>query len=92
MHSKGKMSDEEYRERFAERKAKFVVYNNPQFYIEASVKINAREFDLTFFTTYYENLIKLRDIWKACGNPSAATRVDDAHRTKVLTMAASALH
>ena len=89
---KGKMFDEEYRKRFAERKAKFVVCNNPQFYSETLVRINAREFDRTFFTTYYENLIKLRDIWKVCGSPSAVAQVDVAHKTKALTMTASALH
>ena len=91
-NTEGNMSNEEFHAHFERRKAKFVVYDNPQYYIEASVRINGREFDRTFFCTYYENLIKLRDIWKACGRPSTAARAEDVRRAKALTMAASALH
>ena len=91
-HTEGNMSDEEFHAHFERRKAKFVVYDNPQYYIEAFVRTNAREFDRTFFCTYYENLIKLHDIWKACGRPSTAARAEDVRRAKALTMAASALH
>jgi len=77
---------------FARQKVKFVVYSNLQFYIEASIRINARKFDNTFFSTYYENLIKLRNIWKACKSPSVLAQVDDTYRAKALTMATSVLH
>jgi len=87
-----RMSVSEYNNQFAKRKAKFVVYDNPLFYIEALIKINAREFDRTFMTTCYENIMKVRDIWKACGSASVAAQLDNTNRTKALTMAASALH
>ena len=90
-HAK-RMLDVEFNGRFAKRRAKFVVYNNPLFYIEASVKINVGEFERKFFTTYYEDMVKLRDIWKACGCPSTLARHDDSQRAKALTMAANALY
>jgi hypothetical protein len=37
--------EEVFRTRFVKRRAKFIVFNNPNLYIEASVRINAKEFE-----------------------------------------------
>lgn len=91
-HAMGLMSDNEFDTKYATRKARFMVFDNPRFYIEASVRINAKEFERKFYTTMYEDLVKLRAIWSACGKPNADIRTDDANRVKAITMAASALH
>jgi hypothetical protein len=91
-HAMGLMSDNEFDTKYATRKARFMVFDNPRFYIEASVRINAKEFERQFYTTMYEDLVKLRAIWSACGKPNADIRTDDANRVKAITMAASALH
>ena len=88
----GLLSEEEYREVFAVRKAKFVVYKDPHLYIDASVRINAKEFERQFYTTMVEDLMKLRAIWIACGRPDQYVRDDDERRGRALMMAASALH
>jgi hypothetical protein len=37
----GLLLDEDFLARYAQRKAKFIVFDNPKLYIEASVRINA---------------------------------------------------
>jgi hypothetical protein len=59
----GLLSDENFLTRYAWRKAKFIVFNNPKLYIEASVTINAKEFERIFYTTMYEDMITLQTIW-----------------------------
>jgi hypothetical protein len=44
----GLMSDEEFMTKNAQRKAKFIVFNKPKLYIEASVMINAKELETKF--------------------------------------------
>jgi hypothetical protein len=61
-------------------------------YIEASVKINAKELERDFYTTLYEDMISLRTIWVSCGKPNLEIRTDDASRKDAVTMAVSALH
>jgi hypothetical protein len=39
-------------------------------YIEASVRINAKEFKRDFYTTLYEDMVSLRAIWISCGKPN----------------------
>jgi hypothetical protein len=58
----GLLSDEDFLTRYTQRKAKFIVFNNPKLYIEASVRINAREFERTFYTMIYEDMVMLRTI------------------------------
>ena len=45
----GLMDENEYKSVFAQRKAQFVVYDDPTVYIEASVQINAQEFERNFY-------------------------------------------
>ena len=78
--------------RFARRKATLIVFNNPNLYIEASMRINAKEFEREFYLTMYEDMVKLREIWVACGKPDAVVCADDAKRMDAITQAASALH
>jgi hypothetical protein len=66
--------------------------NNPKLYIEASVRINAKEFEKEFYTTMYEDLVKLRAIRVACGKPNPEVRADDARRVDTITLSASTLH
>jgi hypothetical protein len=61
-------------------------------YIEASVRINAKEFERDFYTTMYEDMVSFRAIWVSCRKPNPEIRADDASRKDVVTMAASALH
>jgi len=88
----GLMSTEAFNKTYAQWKAQFIVFNNPQLYIEASVRINAKEFERRFYTTLYEDMVKLRAIWDACGRPNPEVRSDDAQRTRAIAMSASALH
>jgi hypothetical protein len=66
-NEEGVLSNEEFMTKFAQRKAKFIVFNNPKLYIEASVMINAKEFEREFYSMMYEDMVKLRAIWVACG-------------------------
>jgi hypothetical protein len=91
-NEEGVMSDEELRTKFARRKAKFIVFNNPKLYIEASVKINAKEFEREFYTTMYEDMVKLCAIWVACNKPNPEVHANDARRADAITLSASALH
>jgi hypothetical protein len=86
------MSDEEFRTKFAQRKAKFIVFNNPKLYIEASVRINEKEFEREFYTTMCKDMVKLCAIWVACGKPNPEVRGVDARRADAITLSASALH
>jgi hypothetical protein len=58
----GLILEEEFRTRFAKRREKFIVFNNPNLYLEASVRINAKEFEREFYSTMYEDMVKLREI------------------------------
>jgi hypothetical protein len=40
----------------------------------------------------YEDMVKLRAIWVACGKPNPEVRADDARREDAITMLASVLH
>jgi hypothetical protein len=88
----GRMSTEVYNKSYAKHKARVIMFNQPQVYIEASVRINAKEFERDFYTTLYEDMVSLRAIWVSCGKPNPEICVDDASRKDVMTMAASALH
>jgi hypothetical protein len=88
----GRMTTEVYNRSYAKHKARVIMFNQPQVYIEASVRINAKEFERDFYTTLYENMVSLRAIWVSCGKPNLEIRADDASMKDALTMAASALH
>jgi hypothetical protein len=88
----GRISTEVYNRSYAKHKARVIMFNQPQVYIEASVRINAKEFERNFYTTLYEDMVSLRAIWVSCGKPNPEIRADDARRKDAVTMAASALH
>jgi hypothetical protein len=87
-----RMTTEVYNRSYAKHKARVIMFNQPQVYIEASVRINAKEFERDFYTTLYEDMVSLRAIWVSCGKPNPEIRADDASRKDAVTMAASALH
>jgi hypothetical protein len=87
-----KMTTDVYNRSYAKHKARVIMFNQSQVYIEASVRINAKEFKRDFYTTLYEDMVLLRAIWVSYGKPNPEIRVDDASRKDVVTMAASALH
>jgi hypothetical protein len=58
----GLILEEEFKTRFIKCRAKFIVFNNLNLYIEASVRINAKEFEREFYSTMYEDMVKLREI------------------------------
>jgi hypothetical protein len=68
------------------------VFNNPKLYIEASVRINMKEFERTFYTSMYEDMVTLCAIWVACGKPNPEVWADDAKRADAITLSTSALH
>jgi hypothetical protein len=88
----GRMTTKVYNRSYAKHKARVIMFNQPQMYIEASMRINAKEFERDFYTTLYEDMVSLRAIWVSCGKPNPEIHVDDASRKDVVTMAASALH
>lgn len=53
---KWNMTESEYRTTFSTRKARFVVYDDPMLYIEASTRINAQQHERKFYTTVSEDL------------------------------------
>jgi hypothetical protein len=55
----GRMSTEVYNRSYAKHKARVIMFNQPQVYIEASVRINAKEFERDFYTTLYEDMVSL---------------------------------
>ena len=86
------MTAEVYNRSYAKHKVRVIIFNQPQVYIKASVRINAKEFERDFYTTLYEDMVSLRAIWVSCGRPNPEIRADDARRKDAVTMAASALH
>ena len=42
--------------------------------------------------TMYEDMVKLRAIWVACGKPNPEVHENDARRVDAITMSASALY
>jgi hypothetical protein len=61
-------------------------------YIEASVRINTKEFERDFYTTLYEDMVSLCVIWISCRKPNSEIRANDASRKDAVTMVASVLH
>jgi hypothetical protein len=51
----GRMSTEVYNRSYAKHKARVIIFNQLQVYIEASMRINAKEFERDFYTTLYED-------------------------------------
>ena len=88
----GRMTSEVYNRSYAKHKARVIIFNQLQVYIEAFVRINTKEFERDFYTTLYENMVSLRAIWVSCGKPNPKIRTDDARRKDAVTMAVSALH
>ena len=88
----GRMSEEIYNRSYAKHKARVIIFNQPQMYIEASMRINMKEFERKFYTTLYENMVSLCAIWVSCERPNLEIRANDARRKDAVTMAASALH
>jgi hypothetical protein len=88
----GRMTMEVYNRSYAKHKARVIMFNQLQVYIEASVRINAKEFERDFYTILYEDMVSLRAIWVSCGKPNPEIRAVDASRKDAMTMAASALH
>ena len=88
----GLLSDEDFFTRYTWQKAKFIVFDNPKLYIEASVMINAKEFERKFYTTMCEDMVMLRAIWIACGKPNLEVRADDSKRADAITLSTFALH
>ena len=68
------------------------MFNNPNLYIEASVRINAKEFEREFYSKMYEDMVKLCEIWVACGKPNADVCADDAKRVDTIIQVANALY
>jgi hypothetical protein len=74
------MTTEVYNRSYAKYKARAIIFNQPQVYIEVSVKINAKEFERDFYTTLYEDMVSLRAIWVIWGKTNPEIRADDAKR------------
>jgi hypothetical protein len=88
----GRMTTEVYNRSYAEHKARVIMFNTPQVYIEASVRINEKEFERDFYTTLYEDMVSLRAIWISCRKSNPEIHIDDASKKDAVTMAASTLH
>ena len=88
----GRTTTNVYNRSYVKHKARAIMFNQPQVYIKASVRINAKEFERDFYTILYENMVSLRGIWVSCGKPNPAICADDASKKDAMTMAASALH
>jgi hypothetical protein len=88
----GRMTTEVYNRSYAKHKARVIMFNQLQVYIEASMRINVKEFERDFYTTLYEDMVSLRAIWVSCGKPNPEIRTDDTSRKDAVTMAANALH
>jgi hypothetical protein len=88
----GRMTTEVYNRSYAKHKVRVIMFNELQVYIEASVRINTKEFERDFYTTLYEDMVSLRAIWVSCGKPNPEIRADDMSRKDAVTMVASALH
>ena len=88
----GRMTIEVYNRSYAKHKARAIMFNQPQVYIEASVRINTKEFERGFYSTLYEDMVSLCAIWISFGKPNPKIHADDASRKDVVTMATSTLH
>ena len=55
----GRMTTKIYNRSYAKHKARIIMFNQPQVYIEASVRINTKEFERDFYTTLYEDMVSL---------------------------------
>ena len=88
----GRITTEVYNRSYTKYKARVIMFNLLQVYIEAFVRINAKEFERDFYTTLNEDIISLRAIWISCGKPNPKIYTDDKRRKDAVTMAASALH
>ena len=86
------MTTKVYNRNYAKHKMRVIMFNKPQVYIEASVRINAKEFERDFYTTIYENMVLLRTIWVSCRKPNPEIHANDVSRKDAMTMAAGALH
>ena len=86
------MTTEVYNRSYAKHKARVIMFNQPQVYIQASMKINAKEFKKNFYTTLYEDMVSLCAIWVSCGKPNLEIHTNDASTKDAVTMVASALH
>ena len=86
------MIAEVYNRSYAKHKARVIMFNQSQLYIEASIRINAKEFERDFYTTMYEDMVSLCAICISCEKPDPKIRADDAKRKAAVTMAASTLH
>ena len=58
-----RMTEEVYNRSYAKHKARVIIFNQLQVYIEASMRISTKEFEREFYTTLYENMVSLRAIW-----------------------------
>ena len=86
------MTTEVYNRSYAKHKARVIMFNQPQMYIKASIRINAKEFERDFYTTLYKDMVSLCAIWVSCKKPNPEICTNDVSRKDVVTMAASALH
>jgi hypothetical protein len=86
------MTTEVYNRSYAKHKARVIMFNQPQVYIEVSMRINVKEFERDFYTTLYEDMVSLHAIWVSCGKPNPKICADDVSRKDAVNMAASALH
>ena len=84
------MTEEVYNRSYVKHKARVIIFNQPQVYIQASVRINAKELERDFYTTLYEDMVLLRAIWVSCRKPNPKICADDAKRKDAMTMVASA--
>ena len=57
---------EVYNKSYAKHKARIIMFNQPQVYIKASMRINAKEFERDFYTILYEDMVSLCAIWISC--------------------------
>ena len=87
-----RMTTEVYNRSYTKHKARVIMFNQPQVYIDASMRINVKEFERKFYTTLYEDMVSLRTIWVFCGKLNPKICVDDATRKHAVTMVASVVH
>jgi hypothetical protein len=88
----GRMTTKVYNRSYAKHKARVIIFNQPQVYIKAPVRINAKEFERDFYTTLYEDMVSLYTIWISYRKPNLEIRANNSSRKDAVTMAASALH
>ena len=76
-HERGMLQDEVY-ERFLQRPATVLVYDDPRFFVSESGRANVHHCFRQRYTTVAENLTKMRELWEFYEQPG--TRVGDATR------------